>query len=72
METVEKKPGAVTTKRFHGDASKVVAKGNGLKKAFVNRPANFTVEVKDAGMCLPYLGYFVSNRKLKQEKMVAV
>ena len=49
VETVEKKPGAVTKKRFHGDASKVVAKGNGLKKAFMNRPATFTLECKDAG-----------------------
>ena len=40
----------MTKKRFHGDANKVVAKGNGLKKAFPNRPANFTLECKDAGL----------------------
>lgn len=56
VETVEKKPGVGPKKRFHGDASKVVAKGNGLKKAFLNRPANFTVEVKDAGNALLSVG----------------
>ena len=49
IETVEKKPGAKVKHRFVGDASKVVAKGNGLKKAFVGRPASFTVDVKGAG-----------------------
>jgi filamin len=49
VETVEKKPGAVSKKKLHGDASKVVAKGNGLKKAFQNRAATFTIDPKDAG-----------------------
>lgn len=49
METVEKKPGAVKTKRFVGDASKVVSKGNGLKKGFMNRTNTFTIDTKDAG-----------------------
>lgn len=50
VETVEKKPG--TGKKavhFTGDASKVVAKGNGLKKAFTNRLLNVTIDIKDAG-----------------------
>ena len=50
VETVEKKPGVVKTKRFHGDASRVVASGNGLKKGFSGRAANFTLDIKDAGM----------------------
>ena len=37
---------------------KVIAKGNGLKKAFVNRPSNFTVDVKDAGKI--FITYFYS------------
>jgi filamin len=49
VETVEKKPGAAPKKKFVGDASKVVAKGNGLQKAFMGRPATFTVDTKDAG-----------------------
>ena len=46
---MEKKPGASAKKRFHGDASKVVAKGNGLKKTFAGNMTNITVDVKDAG-----------------------
>ena len=49
VETVEKKPGAAPKKKFVGDASKVVAKGNGLQKAFMGRPATFTVDTKGAG-----------------------
>jgi len=49
VETGEKKEGAVTKKRFHSDASKVQVKGNGLKKAFFNRLANFTIDVTGAG-----------------------
>lgn len=49
VETVEKKPGAKKQKKFSGDASKVSAKGTGLKKAFMNRPAQFNIDVKDAG-----------------------
>ena len=50
VETVEKKAGAGgKVRRFRGDASKVVAKGQGLKKAFTNRLMNFQVDIKDAG-----------------------
>ena len=49
MEAVEKKPGAAKTKHFHGEASKVVAQGNGLKKGFPGRPCTFNLEAKDAG-----------------------
>jgi len=51
VEAVEKKPGAAKTKHFHGDASKVVASGNGLKKGFPGRPCTFNLEAKDAGGC---------------------
>ena len=50
VETVEKKPGSKVTKKFHGDASKVTVKGPGIKKAFMNRAQNFTIDTKDAGM----------------------
>ena len=49
VETVEKKPGQSKAKRLHGDAKRVVAQGNGLKKGFSGRPATFTLDVKDAG-----------------------
>ena len=49
VEAVEKKPGAAKTKHFHGDAGKVVATGNGLKKGFPGRPCTFNLEAKDAG-----------------------
>lgn len=50
VETVEKKTGVGgKVRRFRGDASKVVAKGPGLKKAFTNRLQSFTIETKDAG-----------------------
>ena len=49
VETVAKKEGKQTTKKFHSDASKVMAKGNGLKKAFMNRPATYNIDVKGAG-----------------------
>lgn len=49
VETVEKKPGESKVKRFHGDAGKVVAQGNGLKKGFHGRAATFTLDVKEAG-----------------------
>ena len=50
VETVEKKPGSKVTKKFHGDASKVTIKGPGIKKAFMNRAQNFTVDTRDAGL----------------------
>jgi len=49
VETVDKKPGQKATKKFRGDASKVVARGPGIKKAFLNRAQNITLEIKDAG-----------------------
>jgi len=49
VETVEKKPGVVSVKKFHGQASRVVATGNGLKKGFSGRPATFSLDFKDAG-----------------------
>lgn len=52
VETVEKKPGSKVAKKFRGDASKVVARGPGIKKAFLNRAQNITLDVKDAGMLL--------------------
>lgn len=56
VETVEKKPGQSSAKKFKGDASKVVIKGNGLKNAFANRAAMFTIDVKDAGQALLMVG----------------
>ncbi|KAL8614771.1 hypothetical protein ACOMHN_017752 [Nucella lapillus] len=57
VETVEKKAGmGGKTRKFRGDASKVVAKGPGLKKAFTNRLLNFSVDVKDAGEALLSVG----------------
>jgi len=56
VETVEKKPGKVSKKKFVGDASKVVAKGNGLQKAFCNRMATFNVDTKGAGHGLLTVG----------------
>ena len=47
---MEKKPGSKVTKKFHGDASKVTVRGPGIKKAFMNRAQNLTIDVKDAGM----------------------
>lgn len=56
VETVEKKPGESKVKRFHGDAAKVVAQGNGLKKGFHGRAATFTLDVKEAGQALLTMG----------------
>lgn len=56
VETVEKKPGVSKSKRFHGDASKVVVQGNGLKKGFPGRPCAFSLDCKDAGQSLLTLG----------------
>lgn len=56
VETVEKKPGAKVSKKFRGDASKVVARGPGVKKAFLNRLQNLTLETKDAGNAILFVG----------------
>jgi filamin len=56
VETVEKKPGVVSAKRFHGDAKRVIANGNGLKKGFSGRSATFTLDFKDAGQAALTLG----------------
>ncbi|XP_064616550.1 filamin-A-like isoform X2 [Liolophura sinensis] len=68
VETVEKKPG--TGKKaihFTGDASKVVAKGNGLKKAFTNRLLNVTIDIKDAGNALLSVGMMSPSGKPEPE-----
>ncbi|ESN90148.1 hypothetical protein HELRODRAFT_116537 [Helobdella robusta] len=67
VETVEKKPGASKAKRFHGDANKVVAQGNGLKKGFPGRAANFTLDCKEAGQALLTLGMLSPNGNPVQE-----
>lgn len=36
---------------FNADASKVTIKGMGIKKAFVGKQNQFTVNASDAGMC---------------------
>jgi filamin len=56
VETTEKKPGVISVKRFHGDAKRVVANGNGLKKGFHARPATFTLDFKDAGQAQLTMG----------------
>lgn len=56
VETVEKKPGETKVKRFRGDASRVVAQGNGLKKGFHGRASAFTLDVKEAGQALLTIG----------------
>jgi filamin len=57
IEAVEKKAGESSkAKTFKGDASKVVAKGNGLKKAFCGSGGNFTVDVNGAGQGALYMG----------------
>jgi filamin len=56
VETTEKKPGVSNVKRFHGDAKRVVANGNGLKKGFCGRAATFTLDFKDAGQGLLTMG----------------
>ena len=65
VETVEKKAGA-GGKKLRGDASKVVVKGAGLKRAMTNRVQNLTVDVKEAGKddgsgCLVALDYYFDN-----------
>lgn len=52
FETTEKKPGLLRSKSFVGDAGKVIVQGPGLKKGFLGRAANFTIDVKDAGQAL--------------------
>jgi filamin len=61
VETVEKKQGEVKVKRFHGDASRVVAQGNGLKKGFSGRAATFTLDVKEAGQAMLTVGMMTPN-----------
>lgn len=70
VETVEKKPGVVQGKRFHGDASRVVASGNGLKKGFSGRAANFTLDIKDAGQALLTLGMMSPTGHLMNDMSV--
>jgi filamin len=56
VETVEKKQGESKVKRFHGDASRVVAQGNGLHKGFAGRASVFTLDVKDGGQAMLTVG----------------
>ncbi|KAK7498578.1 hypothetical protein BaRGS_00010238 [Batillaria attramentaria] len=57
VETVEKKVGAGgKVRRLRGDASKIVARGPGLKKAFTNQLQSFSIDVKDAGEALLTVG----------------
>jgi len=67
VETTEKKPGVVSTKRFHGDAKRVVANGNGLKKGFSGRAATFTIDFKDAGQALLTMGMISCLGNLVQD-----
>jgi len=67
VETTEKKPGVVSTKRFHGDAKRVIANGNGLKKGFSGRAATFTLDFKDAGQALLTMGMISSAGNLVQD-----
>lgn len=55
VETVEKKAG-VPSRKLRGDASKVVVKGAGLKRAMTNRVQSLTVDTKDAGLALLSVG----------------
>ncbi|GFS01516.1 filamin-A [Elysia marginata] len=55
VETVEKKAG-VPSRKLRGDASKVVVKGAGLKRAMTNRVQSLTVDTKDAGHALLCVG----------------
>jgi len=57
----------VSTKRFHGDAKRVVANGNGLKKGFSGRAATFTIDFKDAGQALLTMGMISSLGNLVQD-----
>lgn len=76
VETVEKKAGAGgKIRKFRGDASKVVAKGQGLKKAFTNRVLNFQLETKDAGEAVLSIGMIAPSGHPEPElgvKKVAV
>ena len=69
VETTEKKGG--TTKHFHGDASKVVLNGTGMKKGFMGRPSNFTIDVKNAGnqLFVPLFNQSVCARVSKYEPL---
>ncbi|XP_041363463.1 filamin-A-like isoform X1 [Gigantopelta aegis] len=56
VETVEKKVGAHVKKHHRGDASKVTAKGPGLKRAFTNRNLNVTIDTREAGQAVLCVG----------------
>jgi len=49
------------------DASKVICKGLGLKKAFVKQSAQFTVDTKDAGTNVLMVGILGPGHKLCEE-----
>lgn len=52
VETMEKKHGGKSVKRMRGDASKVVARGQGLKKIRTNQQLSFSIDTKEAGKYL--------------------
>ncbi|XP_052265611.1 filamin-A-like isoform X1 [Dreissena polymorpha] len=70
VETVEKKPGMKASRRFRGDASKVVASGPGIKKAFLNRAQNLTLDVKEAGNAILFVGMITPNGTPESELVV--
>uniref|UniRef100_A0A194AJE0 Putative filamin-A-like protein isoform X7 n=1 Tax=Pinctada fucata TaxID=50426 RepID=A0A194AJE0_PINFU len=70
VETVDKKPGAKSLRRFKGDASKVTVRGPGLKKARMNSQQSFTIDVKDAGHAMLYVGMVAPNGYPEPELMV--
>ncbi|XP_053387060.1 filamin-A-like isoform X2 [Mercenaria mercenaria] len=70
VETVEKKPGSKVSKRFRGDASKVVARGPGIKKAFLNRVQNLTLDVKEAGNAMLSVGMMTPSGNPEAELSV--
>ncbi|CAH1773270.1 unnamed protein product [Owenia fusiformis] len=67
VECIDKKEGQVAKKKFTGDAAKVIARGNGLKKAFMGRSTPFTIDVKDAGTAILFINMISPNGQLAEE-----
>ncbi|XP_069125189.1 filamin-A-like isoform X3 [Argopecten irradians] len=55
VETMEKKHGGKSVKRMRGDASKVVARGAGLKKIRTNTVQSFSLDTKEAGSAMLFV-----------------
>ncbi|XP_062570690.1 filamin-A-like isoform X5 [Saccostrea cucullata] len=70
VETVEKKPGAKSLRRFRGDASKVQVRGPGLKKARTNQTQTFSIDVKDAGHAMLCVGMVAPSGLPEPELMI--